>query len=409
MNALSRIRDPNIWRVYKATFGLGLAYGIAISLIALFLDARGFDKASIGSLAAWFAAGIVALSIPMGALIRRWTAKAVLATSLLGYAATVSAFPFVHDFAALAALRFLDGAFSVGVWVSAETTLLARSGEDDKALVTSVYAVAIAIGYVLGPVSARLLASWAPLPAGFLGAGAIALGAATYVTFRLEREPASVHGRVEAATPAPRGHTWTILWRIKTSCFATFAYGYFQASVVLFLPLYLVHDKSIAREDTIVIPGFFALGMLLFSSYAGRLGDRFGHLLLMRVLAAIGTLTIASFVLLDSYVAMCIAVFVAGATLASISPISLALQGVVTRAEDYSRATAVYNAFYAVGMLLGPPISSRLFQRFGGGAMLVHLAALWFGFVAFSTIFRRDDPRTVAVLEAIDAGASRST
>jgi MFS family permease len=101
-------------------------------------------------------------------------------------------------------------------------------------------------------------------------------------------------------------------------------------------------------------------------------------------------------------------VFVAGATLASISPISLALQGVVTRAEDYSRATAIYNAFYAMGMLLGPPISSQLFEHFGGAPMLYHLAALWFGFVAFGTIFRRDDPRTVAVLDAMDASASRS-
>src|SRR5262245_4128822 len=174
MNLLRQIADPNIWRVYKAIFGLGLAYGIAISLIALFLDGQGFDKTSIGTLAAWFAAGIVALSIPMGALIRRWTAKAVFAASLLGYAMTVSAFPFVRDFHALAALRFMDGAFSVGVWVSAETILLARSGEHNKALVTSCYAVAIAIGYVLGPALARLLAAGAPLPAGFLTAGTIA-------------------------------------------------------------------------------------------------------------------------------------------------------------------------------------------------------------------------------------------
>jgi MFS family permease len=92
---------------------------------------------------------------------------------------------------------------------------------------------------------------------------------------------------------------------------------------------------------------------------------------------------------------MCAAVFVAGASLASISPVSLALQGVVTAPESYSRATSLYNAFYAAGMLVGPPISSFLFARLGGAAMLYHLAALWSAFVAFTIVFHRDDPAAV--------------
>jgi hypothetical protein len=59
---------------------------------------------------------------------------------------------------------------------------------------------------------------------------------------------------------------------------------------------------------------------------------------------------------------------------------------------EYSRATAIYNAFYAAGMLLGPPISSRVFLAYGGAAMLFHLAALWAVFVVFSVFFYRDDP-----------------
>jgi MFS family permease len=183
-----------------------------------------------------------------------------------------------------------------------------------------------------------------------------------------------------------------VLWRIKTSCFATFTYGYFQSSVVLFLPLFLIADKHIAKEQTIVIPAFFAGGMLLFSNVAGRFGDRLGHLKVMRALALVGLCMILGFVLLDTYAAMCAAVFVAGATLASISPVSLALQGVVCEKRDFSRATSIYNAFYAAGMLIGPPVSSLLFQRLGGGAMLVHLAGLWLAFVLFTVAFAADDP-----------------
>jgi MFS family permease len=225
-------------------------------------------------------------------------------------------------------------------------------------------------------------------------AGVIALLAAGYVLWRLdpdkrvaapETEPSPLSG--ERAAPGP-----SLLARIKTSCFGTFAYGYFQASVVLFLPLYLMEQKSVTQPQTIVIPAYFAGGMLLFSNFAGRLGDRYGHLRLMRLLGVVGMTMVLGFVWLDWYPLMCAAVFVAGATLASISPLSLALQGVVAQPHEYSRATSIYNAFYAAGMLLGPPVSSALFAARGGGAMLLHLAALWAAFVVFAWFYRGDDP-----------------
>ena len=75
----------------------------------------------------------------------------------------------------------------------------------------------------------------------------------------------------------------------------------------------------------------------------------------MRVLGSIGGFMVLGFVFLNSYVLMCAAVAIAGATLASISPVSLALQGVVVERAHYARATSIYNVFYAAGMLLGPP------------------------------------------------------
>jgi MFS family permease len=394
---LSRVRDRNIRLVYLAVFLLGTAYGLSIAVIALHLDARGFTKADIGQLAAFFASGIVAMSLPVGALLRRFSAKATLTASLLGYAVTVGIFPLLHGYGAIALARIFDGAFSVGIWVSCETILLMRAEEDNKAYVTSLYAIAVAVGYVVGPLAAGPLARALSIEAAFYVASAVATLSALVVLLRLDRDPPGAHHQeIQGAGPGRRDPVLQLLARIKTSCFATFAYGYFQASVVLFLPLYLVESKGIARETTILVPAFFAAGMLLFSNAAGRLGDRVGHLLVMRGLGVVGLSMILAFVFLDSFPPMAVAVFVAGATLASISPVSLALQGVVTPAHDYSRANAVYNVFYAAGMLLGPPISSLFFRSFGGAAMLYHLAALWMGFVVFATAFAADDPAHVA-------------
>jgi MFS family permease len=389
---LDRIRDPNIWRIYVATLLLGGAYGMAISLTAIYLDDAGFSKRDIGTLAAWFAGGIVALSLPAGAFVRRFGAKTTLVVALVGYGVTVGVFPFLRSYASVAAVRFVDGACSVSLWVSMETILLARAEREHKAFVTSLYAIAMSVGYVVGPLGARALAGVGPLATGFVAAAVMAGATAAYVAARLDADGPAASSGAEREALGPRASLASILWRIKTSCFGAYAYGYFQSSVVLFLPLYLMAQKGIAREQTILVPAFFAAGMLLFANIAGRLGDRHGHLALMRLLAIVGGAMIFSFVFLDTFPMMCAAVFVAGATLASISPVSLALQGLVVDESDYSRATALYNAFYASGMLLGPPISSVLFERWGGAAMLYHLAALWAAFIAFSVVFRRDDP-----------------
>jgi MFS family permease len=396
-SVLSRIPDRNIWRIYGAIFLLSLGYGIVLSILAVFLDARGLGKTQIGSLAAWFALGIVCFSIPIGLLIRRFSARTTMIAALAGYAVSITIFPFLPSYAAMVADRFLDGACSVGVWVSCETILLSRARRHDKAFVTSLYAVAMALGYVVGPLVSKLIVASLPMRWAFVAAGSAAALASALSFFGLDPDVAPDDGAVPSAfvsapASAPVASSLDVLRRIKTSCFATFAYGYFQASVVPFLPLYLIAHKGITTPQTILIPVYFGVGMLGFSVVAGRLGDRYGHLLLMRGLAFVGTLMILGFIFLDQYAAMCAAVLVAGATLASISPVSLALQGVVTPHQDLSRSNAVYNVFYAGGMLLGPLVSGWIFETRGGVAMLYHLVAMWSAFIAFSVIFAGDDP-----------------
>jgi MFS family permease len=420
-----KIDDPSVVRIYLATLGLGTAYGMAISVIAVFLTQRGYHETEIGSLAAWFAAGIMLSAIASGSIVGRFGAKAVLVTALVGYAATVALFPFAPSYAAIAALRLLDGAASVLVWVSSETILVARARREFKAFVTSIYGMSIAVGYGAGSGAAFFAAKILPNERVFLVAGAISLVTALFVLLKLDRHadarrdisdsegthsgmgatstpeaPAGLGGNL-GGTPEPTQQPAPLselVSRIKTCCFATFAYGYFQSSVVLFLPLFMKGEKGIPEDRTRLITFFFAAGMLLAINIAGRLGDRYGHLLVMKRLAVVGTAMIAAFVWLTGFPAMAAAVAVAGASLASISPLSLALQGIVTR--EYHRATGVYNTFYAAGMVLGPPISSQIYHRYGGGPMLYHLAVLWASFVVFAQVFRRDDPRATSSLEA---------
>lgn len=387
-----RIVDPNIARLYRATFLFGIACGVSIALSSLHLDAIGYTKEQIGTLAAWFASGVVGMSIPTGALIRRFSAKSVLLFFLVGYAASVGAFPFIHSYYGIAGVRAIDGACSVAIWISSETILLSRADATHKAHLTSLYAIWLSCGYVVGPILAKAVTAFFPMSTAFVAAGVVSMLAMIYVRATFADDGLGREAPADEATGEPPSSSWAILKRIKTSLFGAFAYGYFQAAVVIFLPLYLMESKGIPRERTIVLPALFCLGMLAASNAAGRWADRVGHLFVMRVLSIVGTAMILGFVFLDSYVLMCLAVTVAGATLAAMSPVSLALQGVVTEKKDYSRSNAIYNAFYASGILFGPWVSSILFARHGGKAMLYHLVGLWTAFIVFSVVYMFDDP-----------------
>ena len=133
----------------------------------------------------------------------------------------------------------VDGAASVLVWVSSETILVARAKREIKAFVTSIYGMSIAVGYGVGSLAAFLAAKILPNERVFLVAGAISVLTGLFVLLRLDRNADAHRQDAEAqaeGAPGELAPLGALINRIKPSCFATFAYGYFQSSVVLFLP-----------------------------------------------------------------------------------------------------------------------------------------------------------------------------
>lgn len=382
--------------LYGGTYLFGVSSGISLALTPLLLTTRGFDKEALGTLALFFAAGLVSFSLPAGKLMERFGARTVLTNALAAYAVCVALFPFLTNYWSIALVRFFDGSASICIWIASETVVLARADSRHKAHLTSLYAIWLASGYVTGPFLARALAPWTTYESSFLLAASASLLAAGYLLRQLK-----VEGSLAAAGDksdslrervAPELSTLALLGRIKTSCAASFSYGYFQSSVVLFLPLYLIESKGIREADTIVLPGLFCLGMLLFSNGAGRRADASGHLLVIVLLSTLGMGCVLGFVFVDPYWLMCTLVFAAGATLAAMSPIALALTGVLSPRTQLEQANSLYNTFYASGIFLGPPLSSFVFSRMGGAAMLIHLALLWAAFIGFALLFAQDDP-----------------
>lgn len=393
-----RIPDGAVWATYVVALVLGLAYGMALAFTPPILAERGFAPQAIGTLATFFGLGLVVFAIPAGYLLKRIGAKTLAIVSVAGYSVTLVAFAFLPSYRDIAIVRFFDGAFSVSAWLSFETLILERATQANKAFTTSIYTIATGVGYAIGALMARALTALSPsegfLLASTIGAGAALLGTLLYATTKR-----SANNRTEAVTldgPPAEAHAplpmWDLLKRMRASAFATFATGFFQSSAVLFLPIYFVRDRGISDHDAMLVVPLTCIGMLIFSNPLGRLGDRIGHLKLMIALAFVGTgaLLLCHTLAQIELIGLCI--FIGGGVLTSIPPLSLALQGHLVPKHAYAQATGVFNTSFAAGLLVGPLLSGFAFERFGGFAVLLLMAALWISFAIFALFVRRDDP-----------------
>ena len=394
--------DRNLWVIYATMLVLSTAYGIALAVLPIVLEERKLGHDVVGELASWFALGLVLFALPSGAFIRWFSARWTLVVSILGYAAMIGILPLATSYPALAADRFVDGLFSMGAWMSAETLVLWRSTRGNKALATSLSATFTMFGYLVGPVLSYGVSGWVHPETRFFVASAIAVGAAVVCGLWLDPDPPESHrhaevvpGSAETEVEAPSG-LWgalSLAWRIKVSCVATFASGFFQASAALFVPRFLALEKGVPEEKASLVVAFAAAGMLLISNFAARAGDRFGHIRVMRGLALAGVVGMLAMLPLHSFALMGLVFVVAGGCISSMPPLSLALQGVIVCPAEYPRSNSIFNVFFACGLVLGPWVTGRLFAASGGAAIVLLFAGLWCVFVAVTWVFRRDDPR----------------
>lgn len=392
--------DRNLWVVYRTMLVLSTAYGLALAVLPMVLDRRRIGHEVVGELASWFALGLAVFAVPSGYLIRKFSARAVLTVSIFGYAAMIGILPWVRSYPALALDRFVDGLFSMGVWMSAETLLLWRSNRDNKALATSLSATVTMFGYMAGPALSLVVSGWLAPESRFLVASSIAVVAGVVCWTGLDPDPLEHHRycepRADSTEPGAAGgwrEVVALAGRIKVSCVATFSSGFFQASAALFVPRFLVQEKAVPEEQASLVVAFAAAGMLIVANFAARAGDRFGHAMVMRLLALVGAVGMLAFLPLKSFPLMAAVFVVAGGCLSSMPPLSLALQGVIVRPAEYPRSNSIFNLFFALGLVLGPLITGRVFGTWGGNAIIFLFAALWGAFVLFSLVFRTEDPR----------------
>jgi len=349
----------------------------------------GLNDSVFGEASGIFFIGYLALQIPGALLVERWSARRLLALTLITWGAFTGLTAFVHTPLQLKGARFLLGAAEAGFFPGVIVYLSHWFLDRDRGKAVARFMAAIPIGFIVGgPIAGVLLqVQWMGLPGWrwlFLleGAPAILLGVATLFFLpdwprearwltREEKEWISTNLAQERQAQAhvEKITVWQALCHpavliLTAGLFFTYSAGY---AFWFFEPTMLQRFTGWSAERvnwmSPIVFGAGLAGMLLFGWSSDRMRERRWHFAIPQLTASLAL--VAWFFLPHSNITLVVIFSLVGFGTIAYLPSFWALPSTFLSASAAATAIGFINCTASVGGYFGPKIFGELSQRTG--------------------------------------------
>ena len=347
----------------------GVSAGFLQPAVSLQLASLGVSNTQIAWVNASTPAALLLFSLLVPKLLRGFGVIRAFIIAMLLEALAVIALAYV-DFWQLApgalalgagALRIISGASNAVSWIAFESSVNNAINQQNRGRLLAIYSVAIAIGFVIGPLLLPLLdlfGSRALLLVGVLLFLAMLLGLYSQV---LDKWFNAEH--VGAKLPSSNRMLLLVILLLG------FSGGFTESFVYGILPLYWLADIAAGLQPQYLISAF-TLGSICAQIPIGWYLDRYRWQPLVLVAFSVSVLLLLAMFNLDwqSPIAI-LAMVLWGACIDSMFMTSLYLQGKHFRNYLLARLTSWYVAMSTIGMLAAPSGSALVFS-FDGSLLL---------------------------------------
>jgi len=349
----------------------------------------GLSDSVFGTASGIFFIGYFALQIPGALLVERWSARLLLAITLVTWGALTTLTGFVHSAHQLYGARFLLGAAEAGFFPGVIVYLSHWFIYEDRAKAVARFMAAIPIGFMIGgPIAGKILSvHWLNLSGWrwlFLleGIPAVILGAAT--VFVLPDRPDQVRwlraderdwlvSKLEKERRAKAHLEDTTIWQglrhppvliLTAGLFFTYTGGY---AFWFWEPTMLQRftDWSVLKVSwfAVLIFGAGLIGMLLLGWSSDRTRERRWHFAAPQLTAAIA---LVAWLALPHSNALLVALFtVVGFGTVAYLPAFWALPSAFLSASAAAAAVGFINCTASIGGFFGPKIIGDISQKTG--------------------------------------------
>jgi MFS family permease len=344
-------RLQSLTAIISTAFGVGVAVGAVVPLVAESLAQEGYDRVMIGINSAMLPLAVMLMGPLMPRIMARLGTMHAIYLGLGVAAGGVLLFPAFRDYYAWCAIRFLIGLASAIHWITSETWINLMASSRSRSRIMGVYASVMAAGFVLGPVVINLtgIDGWLP----FACVSAALLVAVVPMLFAHQVAPSmSVHRPVGVGR---------MLRLVPTVMAAALVAGFVDASLLTLIPVYEI-DAGFDRETANVSLSIFMAGNLALQLPLGWAADhisRRGVLLASAGIVAAGA--VAYPLLTGSAMMLWPMMFIWGGVSWGIYTLGLALMGERIPAMQLAAANSAFVMMYELGSFGGPIVA--------GGAM----------------------------------------
>jgi len=345
---------------------LTLAIAVLNTLVPLWLAHEHLPTWQVGMVSSSFFTGNLLGTLMTGSLIKRFGFNLSYYLASLIFAAGCAGLGLMVGFWSWMAWRFIAGVGCAMIWVVVESALMCSGTSRNRGRLLAAYMMVYYIGTVLGQLMVSKLPtdlmSVLPWVTGMVLAAILPLLFTRIVNQSSEHQEAT--------------HIWPML-RLRQArlgvngCIIS---GIVLGSLYGLMPLYLNHQGV---SDSGI--GFWMAVMVSAGIVGqwpiGRLADRFGRLLVLRVQVFV---VIMGCLAMLSNAAMAPALFILGAAGFTLYPVAMAW---ACEKVEHHQLVAMNQALllsYTIGSLLGPTFTAMLMQNYSDNLLFIMIASVSF-------------------------------
>ncbi|MCV2531539.1 MFS transporter [Enterobacter wuhouensis] len=345
---------------------LTLAIAVLNTLVPLWLAHENLPTWQVGMVSSSFFTGNLLGTLLTGSLIKRFGFNRSYYLASLIFAVGCAGLGLMVGFWSWMVWRFIAGVGCAMIWVVVESALMCSGTSRNRGRLLAAYMMVYYVGTVLGQLMVSKLPtdlmSVLPWVTGMVLAAILPLLFTRIVNQNSEHQEAT--------------HVWPML-RLRQArlgvngCIIS---GIVLGSLYGLMPLYLNHQGV---SDSGI--GFWMAVMVSAGIVGqwpiGRLADRFGRLLVLRVQVFV---VIMGCLAMLSNAAMAPALFILGAAGFTLYPVAMAW---ACEKVEHHQLVAMNQALllsYTIGSLLGPTFTSVLMQNYSDNLLFIMIASVSF-------------------------------
>ncbi|WP_047150448.1 MFS transporter [Aneurinibacillus tyrosinisolvens] len=370
----------------------GLSQGLLLPLLTILLEKAGVPSGMNGLNATALYIGIFFAMLVVEKPVRKFGYKPAILTGMALVTAATLLFPLSQNLVFWFVLRILVGIGDSALHFASQLWITSSSPAAKRGRNISLYGMAYAIGFSIGPLGINLLdfGLWVPF-----AVVSVFYLFAFLLMLRLPHELPVKEEGVEAST----GKRYTLA--IQMAWFAlipSFLYGYMESSTNSNFPVYGLRMGIGENWISILLPAI-GIGSLILQLPLGMLSDRIGRKPVLVGAGVIGSLAFLAVPLMENNVWGILLLFaLAGGLIGSFYSLGLAYVADLLPKPVLPAANVIASINFSVGSIVGPNLGGLGIQYGSPGSMFYFLGGVFLLFSLLGCFFQRKKQETEKAL-----------